>query len=370
MHTVKMLIVEAALELQERVIYHVPKCGFPNKQLCQSLVKVEVPEYVLDMGTVLKGFTGKSTVKITNPGQIPVFFQVNGSVLQDTGFSVDLDLMNSLPPKHSMKFDVRFESAQRPQGDVDVLLPIEVTKGPTSHIRLRATVLEVSLNLSKRALQFSDILVGQCQIETIRLYNRFPVPCTWSITAIKPALKKYVRQKLQALEDEPCPFEVTPSQGNLDPGRWQNLKIQFIPKEERSYKNELKLNIGGSSNHLRLHLSGQGLEPRLKFSPPALKMGRVLVDTDGVEATVVVKNPCDFPIEFYSLNFDQQYLEEEKILRIALGSEKQKSFLMPPRTVGGTLPPVVLRKYEAQKRLKTQQAELKAMAEAQPSAEN
>lgn len=139
------------------------------------------------------------------------------------GFSVDLDLMNSLPPKQSVKFDVHFESAQRSQGDVDVLLPIEVpqllgqaagwaqqqmspapsaefsvllqvTKGPTSHIRLRATVLEVSLNLSKRALQFSDILVGQCQIETIQLYNRFPVACTWSITAIKPALKVKHRQ--------------------------------------------------------------------------------------------------------------------------------------------------------------------------------
>ncbi|XP_041265558.1 hydrocephalus-inducing protein homolog, partial [Onychostruthus taczanowskii] len=360
MHKVRMLVTEAALELQEKLTYHAPKSRFPEKKQCQSLVKVELPEYVLDMGTVLKGFSGRSTLRITNPGQIPVCFQVNGSVLQGTGFSVDLGLMKSLPPRQSVAFDVCFESAQRPQGDVDVLLPIEVTKGPTSHIRLHATVLEVSLNLSKRALHFSDILVGQCKVETIRLYNWFQVPCTWSITAIKPVPKnKYIHHKLQALEDEPCPFEVTPSQGTLDPGRWQNLQIQFTPKEERPYKNELKLNVCGSSNHLKLHLTGQGLEPRLEFSPPALKMGRVLVDSNGMEATVVVKNPCDFPIEFYSLDFDQQYLEEEKILRIALGSEHQKSFLMPPRAVGGTLPPEVLEKYEAQERLKTQEAELK-----------
>ncbi|NXP83561.1 HYDIN protein, partial [Passerina amoena] len=112
-------------------------------------------------------------------------------------------------------FDVHFESARRPQGDVDVLLPIEVPqflghasgwakqqmspapsaessvflqvrKGPTFHIRLHATVLEVSLDLSKKTLQFSDILVGQCQVETIQLYNQFQVPCKWSI---KPVLK-------------------------------------------------------------------------------------------------------------------------------------------------------------------------------------
>lgn len=84
---------------------------------------------------------------------------------------------------------------------------------------------------------------------------------------------------------------------------------------QKSYKNELKVNICGSSNHLKLYLSGQGLESRLEFSPPALKMGWVLVGSDGLEATVVVKNPCKFPIEFYSLDFDEQYLVEEKVRR-------------------------------------------------------
>ncbi|XP_053825148.1 hydrocephalus-inducing protein-like [Vidua macroura] len=187
MNTVRMLIEKAALELQQKLTCHPPKSRFPDKQLCQSLVKVELPEYVLDMGTVLKGFTERSTLEITNPGQIPVSFQVDESVLQDTGFSVDLGLMKSLAPSQTMAFTVCFESARWPQGDVDVLLPIEVTKGPTSHIRLRATVLEASLDLSKNTLQFSDILLGQCQVETIRLYNRFQAPCKWSI---EPVLKR------------------------------------------------------------------------------------------------------------------------------------------------------------------------------------
>ncbi|XP_064242784.1 hydrocephalus-inducing protein homolog isoform X2 [Passer domesticus] len=372
-----MLIERTFLELQQILPSHPPKSRFPDKELCQSLVKVELLEYVLDMGPVLKGYTETHTLKITNPGQIPVSFQANGSVLQDTGFSVDLDQKNGLPPKHTMAFDVRFESAHRPQGDVEVVLPIEVTQGPTYNIRLRATVLELSLNLSKNRLQFSDILVGQCQVETIRLYNQFRVPCKWFITASKPVLKKNhlqymtpaIREKRQTLEDEPCPFEVTPSKGTLDPGKWQNLHIQFTPKEERSYNNELELNIHGSSSHLKLRLSGQGLQPRLEFSPPAVKMGWMLVDSDGVEATVVVKNPCNFPTEFYSLDFDEQYLEEEKILRMAVGSEYQKSFFMPPRAVGETLPPEVLEDYEAQKRPEAQQEKLEAMAETKARAE-
>ncbi|NWX54771.1 HYDIN protein, partial [Promerops cafer] len=121
-------------------------------------------------------------------------------------------------------FEVRFESARRPQGDVDVLLPIEVpqlsgqaagwaqqqmspapsaefsvlvqvTKGPTYNIRLRATVSELSLSLSKKTLQFSDTLIGQCQVETVWLYNWFQVPCKWFITVIKPVRKVKHRRR-------------------------------------------------------------------------------------------------------------------------------------------------------------------------------
>ncbi|XP_050835037.1 hydrocephalus-inducing protein homolog [Serinus canaria] len=340
-------------------------------------LKVELLEYVLDMGPVLKGYTETHTLEITNPGQIHVSFQIDVSGLQNTGFSVDRDQMNGLPPSHTLAIDVCFESAHKPKGDVEVVLPIEVTEGPMYSIRLRATVLELSLDLSKKTLEFSDILIGQCQVETIRLYNQFRVPCKWFITSNKPVLKVNTVSVSQSTwrphmigfcaqknQHQPCAFEVTPSQGTLDPGKWQNLQIQFTPKEERFYEHELELNIRGSSNRLKLHLSGQGLEPRLEFRPPALKMGWMLVDSDVVEATVVVKNPCKFPIEFYSLDFDEQYLEEEKILRMAVGSEYQKSFFMPPRAVGETLPPEVMEDHEAQRRPEAQQAELKAMAEA------
>ncbi|NXD57800.1 HYDIN protein, partial [Corvus moneduloides] len=91
--------------------------------------------------------------------------------------------------------------------------------------------------------------------------------------------------------------------------------------------------------------------------------------SEGLEATVVVKNPCKFPIEFYSLDFDEQYLEEEKILRRVVGSEYPKTFLMPARAVGETLPPEVLEDYKAREKLKAQQAELKAGAEAEAEAE-
>ncbi|XP_068876459.1 hydrocephalus-inducing protein homolog [Aphelocoma coerulescens] len=369
---VKKLIRQAALERQR---IHTGKL-FPGKEMRQNLVNIELPEYILDMGTVLKGYTEKRTVEISNPGPMEVSFQVDESVLQDTGFTVNLEEVN-LSQRCAMSFEVCFESTRQPVGEVDVVLPIMVTEGPTCHIHLRAKVFGQSLNLSKDRFQFHDTIVGQCQVETVRLYNWFRVPCEWFISEVKPKKKPFIppiRPKLKdrpkkTKEEHPCPFKVMPSRGIIGPGKWQNLEIQFAPKEERSYRNELKVNICGSSNHLKLYLSGQGLESRLEFSPPALKMGWVLVGSEGLEATVVVKNPCKFPIEFYSLDFDEQYLEEEKILRRVVGSEYPKTFLMPARAVGETLPPEVLEDYKAHEKLKAQQAELKAGAEAEADAE-
>ncbi|NXR29828.1 HYDIN protein, partial [Cinclus mexicanus] len=75
---------------------------------------------------------------------------------------------------------VQQQMSPAPSADFSVLL--QVAKGPTYNIRLHATVLELSLTLSKNTLQFSDIHVGQCQIETVQLYNWFRVPCEWFIT--------------------------------------------------------------------------------------------------------------------------------------------------------------------------------------------
>lgn len=62
-----------------------------------------------------------------------------------------------------------------------------------------------------------------------------------------------------------------------------------------------------------LLVQGQGEEPRLEFSAPLLELGPVLPYSTGEEGAVQVRNPCPFPVEFYSLEYDTQYLEEEKV---------------------------------------------------------
>lgn len=71
--------------------------------------------------------------------------------------------------------------------------------------------------------------------------------------------------------------------------------------------------MADSTQQVILTAQGLGEEPQLEFSPPVLELGPCLPDSTEAEAEVTVRNPCSFPIEFYCLEVDVQYLEEEKV---------------------------------------------------------
>lgn len=71
--------------------------------------------------------------------------------------------------------------------------------------------------------------------------------------------------------------------------------------------------VTDSTQEVFITAQGQGEDPHLEFCPSVLELGPCLPASTDVEAEVTVKNPCSFPIEFYSLEFDTQYLQEEEV---------------------------------------------------------
>ena len=76
---------------------------------------------------------------------------------------------------------------------------------------------------------------------------------------------------------------------------------------------------------------GVGLEPQLIIGQmrggqfeqtSSIVFNPILTHSPGDEQEVVIKNPCPFPIEIYNLEFDKQYLEEEKVERQMILSER------------------------------------------------
>ena len=94
--------------------------------------------------------------------------------------------------------------------------------------------------------------------------------------------------------------------------RKSNIR-SVILSPQISYNQRMVIRIAQSTSRHLISVSGQGSEPKLEFSSTLIEFGPVLPHSAGDEKEVVVKNPSAFPVEIYSLEFDKQYLEEEKV---------------------------------------------------------
>ncbi|XP_075045519.1 hydrocephalus-inducing protein homolog [Mixophyes fleayi] len=338
--------------------------GDSTQKSRRKLLKADLPEYLLDFGYVILGDVRSHVIKITNTGHSPVSFQVDRRGLAGTGFTVELDRVKNLPCCHIETFQVKFDpqGANLNLGPVDVLMSIQVCGGPRFSVRLRASVTMPSLCASNERVDFSPVQCGQCQIRSIQLFNQLPVPCEWTVMNQESEVKfdkhvpMHLRKKLRHdMKPKAAIFEVMPAHDLLLPGQKKNVEIKFLPQEEKLYSQRLVLQVAHSSQRVMLLVEGQGLEPRLEFSPSVLELGPILPFSPGDDVEVLVKNPCTFPVEFYSLEMDKQYLEEEKVLQLLKGYDSQGALLLPLRLPGEKLPPEILEYYEENRRLLEEQ---------------
>ncbi|CAH8527146.1 unnamed protein product [Schistosoma turkestanicum] len=126
------------------------------------------------------------------------------------------------------------------------------------------------------------------------------------------------------------------------------IKIRFTPIEEKKYETKIQLNIENSSDTmLKIHCQGKGLEPQLTFDRVMLQFTPILpYSINGSEELVTITNPCDYPIEFYSVELDKQAVLEDEILRFIDGYDEYGRLILPPRKPGDGLPSEILSYYE------------------------
>ncbi|XP_029009061.1 hydrocephalus-inducing protein homolog isoform X2 [Betta splendens] len=319
-----------------------------------KLSKSLLPKYVLDFGYVIPGKILSQTVNITNSGSVPVSFHANCNALAGTGFSVEFERVKNLPPGGTHIFTVNFDPCgAKALKEGCVIMPIEVTGGPMVQVQLCAVVTMPAITVSTDELLFDSVPCGMCQMKRVQLLNRESVPCQWraaeelkSLKKVDKFLPRYQRKKLQQ-EQRPTPvvFEMIPNSGTLSPGETVNVQINFRPTEGHVYSRRLSVHVADSTQQVFITARGQGEEPELHFSPSVLELGPCLPASTKAEAEITVRNPCSFPVEFYSLEFDKQYLEEEKILRLMKDYEDNNLLLLPPRAPGESLPIELLEFY-------------------------
>ena len=93
------------------------------------------------------------------------------------------------------------------------------------------------------------------------------------------------------------------------------LKVFFLsPYPQVHYTDKIPFIIRQNTDtDLCLTVQGYGSEPRLDFDHTLVAFTPILPFSPGAESEVTVRNPMSYPVEFYSLEFDKQYLEEEEV---------------------------------------------------------
>eukprot|EP00794_Sanderia_malayensis_P018879 gene18879-20779_t len=321
----------------------------------------QLSDYVLDFGYVVYGAVKSQTGQLKNPGCTPVSFIAEKRGLAVTGFSLSLDRVRDLPEGEAIDFNVSFdpEAANLSLGPVETVVPVKITNGPVIGLRLKAHVTMPNVELSCETVDFDTVICGQCKVVTVQMYNNTHVKCEWTAEAMEEKRRKsmkklpmHLRKKLRSEKAKPKVFEMMPPTGTLRPGQRLNVQVKFMPTEEIQYNQKIQLTIAQSSYKHYLLCKGTGVEPKIEFSDTMLNFGPVLPHAPGDELEVVVKNTASFPVEFYSLEFDKKYLEEEKILRAMRGYDEQNTILLPPRDPGEDLPKELYDSYNEMKKKK------------------
>ncbi|XP_025115052.1 hydrocephalus-inducing protein-like isoform X4 [Pomacea canaliculata] len=358
-----------------------------SHHLRRKRLRPKLPEYLLDFGYVVLGTQQTHVVRATNTGWFPVSFKIERGNIHSMGFIVELDRVRNLPgapDNETVDFVVTFDprAANLQLGPVETVVFINIVNGPQVGLRLRGIVTMPDMEVSDDVLEFQEVKCGECKVITVQFHNHQQVRCDW-FSGLEEEYKAkleqerrmhehsqrfvplYLRRKLRQEKKKPPHFEVLPASGSLMPGQRVNVQIKFMPTEEIFYEQRIPIRIAQSSQRLLLLCRGQGLEPRLEFDHQLVEFGPILPHSNGVEQEVVICNPCNFPIEFYSLEFDQQYLEEEKVLRLMRGYDEYSTILLPPRVPSEKLPNELLDFYDEQMKKLEEEERAKEEAKAE-----
>lgn len=146
---------------------------------------------------------------------------------------------------------------------------------------------------------------------TIQLHNPKEVPADWSIK--RPAVDS------PKLRDWDC-FVPKPAEGTLEPGATAKLKVVFTPimGRELPYSLPLPIKVANNPKPRELSCSGKGYTPRVEFSPGVVNCGAILPKLPGqkpAEASLVLRNLGDKPVEVVCLDLDSKYWADEDALR-------------------------------------------------------
>jgi len=276
--------------------------------------------FVCDFGHVVLGTSCKRTFTVTNTGATPASFSLDKTEATEYGFSIEPSRVTRLGEMESVDFKVTFKadakrftaakagartaSKQLPRG-IDLGIPLTLTGGPAVMLQLVANVTHPEVQMTPSTLDFGEVLLGQERVVTVQLHNPSPIAAEWGVG--KPIGSPIAARDAVA-------FSFSPPSGRLAAGKSTLVQVSFRPGAPRPWVSALPLKVAQQPFTNAIACKGKGFASALDFAPASLSLGPVLPCAPAVTASFSVCNPNNFDVEVFSLDFDEQYVQEEQVL--------------------------------------------------------
>ncbi|CAE8631652.1 unnamed protein product [Polarella glacialis] len=264
--------------------------------------------YVCDFGHIPLGNVCKRTVDVYNTCSEPVTLTIDKKALKEMGFLIEPENIKPVQPGKALKLEV---SATRAKEESETTVELEwnlpVKGGPNYKVKLVADWVLPELVLSSESIDFGRIIIGQRKRVIVEFHNEKKVPVDWVFAKPKD---KYG----QDLSPNELVFDLSPA-GVVMPGEKQYATAIFSPQAAQAYTSVLHLRIRDNQKRKSINVVGRGDVMRLDVRPSlSYNLGPIMPKNSGCSTEFWLCNPTDYPIEVYSLDFDQKYLDEERAL--------------------------------------------------------
>ena len=309
MQETKLSVVENDLVYQQ--LQNVPLVGSVRRKRKQELQKEYdgfiVSKYDFDLGKIVFGQTKEFHLKCKTISPFPISFTLNTQSLSGTGFSIETSSFNNVPPNTEIDIPIVFNVQKRKNnclGEVEFPIPFVMSTDFALIVYLKANLIMPVINLSQQHFDFGNVVVGQTLILALQLQNMNEVPCEYKFGEAEytNVLQRNVMQGV------PSPYTANPSSGILPPSSFINVEIAFAPKSEKNFSMQFPIEIKHNTKPLYVTLKGNGIQLKVVFDPPSLKMPPMIPYSDSTTTTVLLKNPTNYPIEVMANQFDLQLL--------------------------------------------------------------
>lgn len=271
--------------------------------------QVTAAYYYCDFGHIALGQTMKKQIGIFNCSLEPVVITIDKRTLREQGFLVEPENISKLPPRAMTNIYVSATRPREEEGIAELEWNLPVKGGPNYKIQLTADFVLPDLVLSTETIDFGRLLVGQRKRVTIELKNVKAVPVEWAYPQPRD-------RNQRVLTTNEVIFDLVPASGVLQPGESKFVVACFSPRASGQVNASLPLRIRDNQKRKIISVTGRGDILRLNVAPGFnYELGPVMPNHAGFTTDFKLLNPTDYPIEVYSVDFDAQYLEEERLLQ-------------------------------------------------------